>query len=284
MYRVLIIFFLFSQFCFSQLGKPENETLNNESSNYLSKDKTDEFTVYNFTGEIPKLNGETCKELTSYYIDNETKICFKEAYTSCSQASNTYVQFLNSIAVQIEPLKWKDYENNSLYTLQVVDKFCYVEHYYDNEDSSIKVDENYDTDRLLAITERFCEIYFPTHLSQLTEEGNAYEFEDARDYQIGDINLDGKPDVVVIYTVEGIGGNNWERHILLITTDGQKINGWKGDIVYGKFQSDSKFNEIKNGYAIFKRYKPEFGGKQTDWEKIGFGIRNDKLVTIEIPK
>ena len=283
MHRVLIISLLFTQFCFSQLGQSESETLKSETSNYLTKDKTDEFTVYNFAGIIPKLNGETCKELTSYYIDNETKICFKESYASCSQASNTYVKFFNSIAIQVEPLKWKDYGNNTIYTLNVVDEFSYVEHYYDIDNSSIEIDKSYDTDKLLSQAKKFFKVYIPLRLSELDEEGYATEYEEARDYHIGDINLDGIPDIVLIYTVEGIGrGNNWARHILILTNNGEKISGYQEDIVYGKFQSDSEFLGIKDGYAIFKRYEPEFGGTQTEWKKIGFGIRNEKLVEIEI--
>lgn len=143
--------------------------------------------------------------------------------------------------------------------------------------------KSYDSAKLLSQAKRFFKDYIPTRLSELDEEGYASEYEGAREYHIGDINLDGIPDVVILYTVEGIGRtNNWARHILILTNNGEEISGYYEDEIYGKFQSDSKFLGIKDGYVIFKRYKPEFGGRQTEWKKIGIGVRNEKLVEIEI--
>ena len=58
--------------------------------------------------------------------------------------------------------------------------------------------------------------------------------------------------------------------------NGEKIIGYQEVLVYGKFQSGSEFLGIRGGYALFKRYELEFGGTQTKWKKIGFGIRSKK--------
>lgn len=124
---------LTSQNCFAQLGKTKAEIFSNEENLYDSKDIQADFTVYSYSGNIPKLNGEQCFEFVSYYINNETDGCFQVTYVSCAAAANTYVKFFNDVAVKIEPNKWKDYGNDSVYTLIVKDGFAYVEHFYDYE-------------------------------------------------------------------------------------------------------------------------------------------------------
>ena len=132
--KILILFLvLISQASFAQLGKTKAEVFSNEGSNFTEKDNQDDFTVYIYSGEIPLLNGEQCYELTSYFMDNDYDICFKVTYTSCAAAANSYVKFLNQVAVKIEQNKWKDYSNDSIYTLLVKDQFAYVEHFYDYE-------------------------------------------------------------------------------------------------------------------------------------------------------
>ncbi len=129
-----LLLILTSHICLAQLGKTKTEISSNEDSNYTSKDIQSFFTVYNYSGKVPKLNGELCNEIVSYYMDNETDHCFKVTYTTCAAAANSYVKFLNNIAVEIKSNKWKDYENNSVYTLLVKDQFAYVEHYYESEE------------------------------------------------------------------------------------------------------------------------------------------------------
>ncbi|MBK5214604.1 MAG: hypothetical protein JJE55_13195 [Flavobacteriaceae bacterium] len=132
--RILILLIILtSQTCFSQLGKTKTEIFSNEGSNYADKDIQNDFTVYSYSGKVPKLNGELCNELVSYFMDNEYDICFKVTYASCAAAANTYVKFFNDVAVKIEANKWKDYSDDSIYTLMVEGQFAYVEHFYDYE-------------------------------------------------------------------------------------------------------------------------------------------------------
>jgi len=130
---LLLLLILTSQGCFAQLGKTKAEIFSNEGTNYANKDIQNDFSVYSYSGKVPKPNGEQCNELVSYFIDNETDICFKVTYASCAAAANSYVKFFNDIAVKIESHIWKDYGNDSIYTLMVEGQFAYVEHYYDSE-------------------------------------------------------------------------------------------------------------------------------------------------------
>lgn len=130
---LLLLLFLTSINCFAQLGKTKSDIFSNEGTNYANKDIQNGFTVYSYFGKVPKLNGEECNELVSYFIDNESEICFQVTYAACAAAANSYVKFFNDVAVKIEPNKWKDYANNSIYTLKVEGRFSYVEHFYDSE-------------------------------------------------------------------------------------------------------------------------------------------------------
>ena len=132
--RILLLFLILtSQLCLAQLGKTKTEILSTEGTNYAHRDIQTDFTVYSYSGKIPKLNGEQCNELVSYYINNETDTCFQVTYAACAAAANSYVKFFDDVAVKIEANKWKDYGNNSVYTLVVDGQFAYVEHYYGSE-------------------------------------------------------------------------------------------------------------------------------------------------------
>ena len=93
---------------------------------------------------------------------------------------------------------------------------------------------------------------------------------------IGDIDLDGEPDIIIIYSIEGndLGGNGWERNIFLLTTNNNEIiNDYNECFVYGKYGNrNSDFLEIKNGYAIFN-----ISGYD-DTHRLGIGIRKGQLV------
>lgn len=132
--RILILLLILaSQICSAQLGKTITEIFSNEGTNYVNKDIQSDFTVYTYSGKVPKLNGEQCNELVSYYINNKTHNCFQVTYGACAAAANFYVKFFNSVAVKIESNKWKNYGNNSVYTLVVKGQFVYVEHYRESE-------------------------------------------------------------------------------------------------------------------------------------------------------
>jgi len=291
MNKSIIFFLLISQICFSQLGKTRTELFENEPKNYDTKDVQNDFTVYGFMGNTPKLNGETCNELVSYYIDNETQICFKVSYASCSAAANTYAKFFNEVAVQTKMNEWKDYSNNSIYTLKVEGRFAYVEHYFDYENVSVSQNRKFDKFDFLKKAKVFFEEYIIARLQEVDEEGYAYEYDEAREFYTGDINLDGIPDVVVLYTIEGVGrGNNWYRHILLLPNINNEISDINHTMVYGTLSGQGKFIGIQNGYAVFEmlnyssdNIKDVLKEKNpSKYQRLGYGIRGNQMVIDEI--
>ena len=131
MKNLLFLSVLISQVAFSQLGTHKDLIFKQENQNYFEKVEFEGYTVYNFIGKIEKSIGGDCPEIVSYFIYDKTENCFQVNYNSCSEAVNTYVKFLNKIAVEIGHYKWKDYQNNSVYKLEVNGKFCSVHHYWE---------------------------------------------------------------------------------------------------------------------------------------------------------
>tara|TARA_R110000850_G_scaffold33379_4_gene90936 strand:+ start:140 stop:1012 length:873 start_codon:yes stop_codon:yes gene_type:complete len=287
------------QFCYSQLGLSKKDLFSKQSANYDKKEVFNDYTVYIYTGEISKLDNQLCNEVISYFIDNDSEICFKESYTSCAQAANSYVKVFDQIGVLVEKNKWKNHSDNSIYTLLVQDKISYVEHFFDISElteNQIEIVEepiklNTSKFELISLAKDFFKNYIPIRLKELDEEGYASEYTDAREFYVGDINLDKNPDVVVLYTVEGVGkGNNWARHILMLVSDGKDITHLNHTLVYGTFEGEGKFLGIKNGYAIFElityqsediREKLKEQGP-TKYQKVGYGLRDGLIVMDEI--
>ncbi|WP_417619844.1 hypothetical protein [Oceanihabitans sediminis] len=277
MKKLLILLFIsISQIAFCQLGKSKSELFEKESSDYYTKDVQENFTVYSYIGKTSKLNGDECNELVSYFINNETESCFQVTYASCAGAANNYVKFFNKVAVQTKPNEWKDYSNNSIYTLTVENNISYVEHYYDSQ--NIIQNNNVDNVTYLQKVKTAFTKYISVRLQKIDETGYAYEKEDEREFHIGDINLDGVPDVIVLYTIKDVGGTNSSyRNILLLPNTDNEISNLYHDMVYGTLSGDGNFIGIIDGYAVFDIIK--YPSKH---EKIGYGIRNKNMVKDKI--
>ncbi len=152
-------------------------------------------------------------------------------------------------------------------------------------------DDRYDNFEIIERTKTYFNKYIVVRLKEIDEDGNASEYEESRQYYVGDINLDGIPDAIVLYTVEGVGGgNNSYRHILLLVNDGKKFSALNHAMVSGTLEGESKFIGIQNGYAVFD--KMEFISydlierikerKPSVYKKIGYGIRGDDIVIEEL--
>lgn len=143
----------------------------------------------------------------------------------------------------------------------------------------------------LKKAKEFFEQYIVVRLQELDEDGQAYEHEKAREYYIGDINLDGIPDVVVLFTVEGVGGgNNWYRHILLLPNLTNEISDINHSLVYGTLRGSGEFVGIRNGYAVFDLLNYSSNnlkdildeGRPSKYQRLGYGIRGNEMVIDEI--
>lgn len=283
--KYLLLFLLFNfQIGICQLGKKESELHKYVTGKYDVKDVQKDFTVYGYFGKMPLLNGKSCDELVSFFIDNKTKICYQVNYASCSAAANSYVKFFNKVAVQIGQNEWKNYENNTIYKLKVDGKLCLVEHYFDYNEKKIEQKNSSDKSELIAKAKIFFEKFIAARLKEEDELGYANEYGEVREFFIGDINLDGVPDVVVLYTIEGVGGgNNWSRNILLLVFEENEVRSYGDDMVFSNFSDKRKFIGIRNGYAVFETISNNSSnsskGNDTNNElRIGYGIRGDKII------
>lgn len=147
-------------------------------------------------------------------------------------------------------------------------------------DSTDSWDKIYDTRKIKENAQIFFDKYIAIRLLELDEDGYATEYKDSRgDFEVGDINSDDIPDVIVTYTVEGIGGgNNWSRHIMLMTTNGEKIIGFNNDFLYDDMQKECVFLGIQNGYANFRVIDVSYSDEVEKPRIESYGIRNNELV------
>ncbi|MBC7929139.1 MAG: hypothetical protein H7Z38_01065 [Rubrivivax sp.] len=71
------------------------------------------------------------------------------------------------------------------------------------------------------------------HISREANRDNCDEYKEARKTLRGDVNGDGKADVVVLYTIEGCGGGlNWARVLAVFVRKGKSIQ-FAGRVVAG---------------------------------------------------
>lgn len=254
----------------------------------------DTFTLIN-NGQGTDVNGDIILSLNNnlltlrsntFNVTNAEKTGRNELYHDSKKGQMIASQYKTSY-YEIVLMQYVDYpDENYLKIVDLVDGEEYLVHLHNKNTSnrkneSITTNDNvYDTGKLKENAEAFFNRYIPIRLAELDEEGYATEYEEARgDFEVGDINLDNIPDVLVTYTVEGIGrGNNWSRHIMIMTTDGEKITGFNNDFLYGEMQKECVFLGIQNGFANF-RVVDETSGEEVEKSRIvSYGIRHNELV------
>jgi len=76
----------------------------------------------------------------------------------------------------------------------------------------------------LAYSQANPDAIIDSYISRQAEKQDCVEYQEARKILRGDINGDGKADVVVIYTLEGCGGGiNWARILAVFLRKGQNV-------------------------------------------------------------
>ena len=160
---------------------------------------------------------------------------------------------------------------------------------YNNDDDD--VDTDVDTLEIVKRAKKFFNQYINKRLAEIDPDGFASEYDESREYYVGDINLDNIPDAIVLYTIEGVGGgNNWERHIVMLINDGKEFDELNHTIVYGTLEGEGTFIGIENGYVLFDKLEYNSTntleklqeGTPTKYRRVGYGIRGNNIVIDEI--
>lgn len=224
----------------------------------------------------------------TFNVKNAIKTGRNELYNDTSKGKMIASQYKSSY-YEIVLMDYVDYpEEVYLKIVDLVDGDNYIVRLHNKRKVSNNIDKKrteseeriFDTRKIKENAKIFFDNYIPIRLSELDEDGYATEYIESRgDFEVGDINSDDIPDVIVTYTVEGIGrGNNWSRHIMLMTTDGDKIIGFNNDFLYGNMQKECVFLGIQNGYANFRVIDVTYGDEVEKPRIVSYGIRNNELV------
>jgi len=152
-------------------------------------------------------------------------------------------------------------------------------------------DNSYDKFEIIKRAKLLFNQYIKARIKEVDPDGFASEYEEARQYYVGDINLDKIPDAIVLYTIEGVGGgNNWYRHIVMFVNDGKEFSALNHTVVCGTLEGQAEFVGIQNGYVVFDKMEfisnnffEKLNEKQpTKYKKIGYGIRENNIVIDEL--
>jgi hypothetical protein len=137
--KFTLVFIFLSQNIFSQLGKDIDDIRDFEKRELISRKSDNNITRFNFKSATKTFSGKKCDEIIIYHINNNSALCEMISYVSCSASANSYAKDLNKIAVEIEPNKWKNYKDNSIYKLEIDGNIVIVEHFKKSERNSKKI-------------------------------------------------------------------------------------------------------------------------------------------------
>lgn len=119
-------------------------------------------------------------------------------------------------------------------------------------------------------------------IKKIDKKERPYEYEDARDFIIYDIDNDGVEDLLVFYTLEGFGGgNNWKHYLAIFKLSNNKSTFIDeivlfGD-VYGHKYNNGKLIKKESNKLYFDVYTSGFGGEKQGSEKIVVVFKNGEL-------
>jgi hypothetical protein len=83
------------------------------------------------------------------------------------------------------------------------------------------------------------------YISRQAKSGRCDEFPDARKTLRGDVNGDGRADVIVLYTLEGCdGANNWAQNLAVFLRKGRSIQYAVHAVVGGKLNRSVELMSI----------------------------------------
>lgn len=90
-------------------------------------------------------------------------------------------------------------------------------------------------------------------IARQAAEESADEYKEARKVATGDLNRDGVPDLVVLYTIEGQNGtNNYTQYLAAFVRMKGKLVHVTHTSVGGKLNRDVELQSIRNNVVLFK--------------------------------
>jgi len=133
---ITITLILFSLIKLSaQVGSTKEEIIEEYGTKYITE-KTDDNTPYIFYVDEfkTKVSGKYMRYTYFYFTETKNKElkCFLRKIIEPFTELNAFVEnFNNKAYVKISELKWKNYENNLIYNLEVDDVYCTLRVYID---------------------------------------------------------------------------------------------------------------------------------------------------------
>ena len=123
-----------TQQSFGQIGKSRNDIIKELEYDY-EPGTTDDGMKYISYGEefTTEKSGTYTRYKFIYFFTNDdgTETCHFWMILEPSSEINSWVSYFNKELVKIEYMKWKDYETNILYTLDIEDGVCITTAKYD---------------------------------------------------------------------------------------------------------------------------------------------------------
>jgi len=119
----------------AQVGSTKAEIIKKYGANFEegNTDGDTPYIVYKEEFET-EASGKYTRKSAFFFTENKSKelICFTRKTIEPSSEINNFVKYYNSLGfVKINELKWKDYENNMVYELEVDDGYCILTAYMD---------------------------------------------------------------------------------------------------------------------------------------------------------
>lgn len=122
-------------------------------------------------------------------------------------------------------------------------------------------------------------------ISSQAKAAGSEEYAEARKILRGDVNSDGKPDIVVLYTLEGSGGgNSYHQYLAVFLGSGRSYRQLAHILVGGKLQRDVELASIAGATINLntKEYKKDDPACcPSRAAKARFVLRSNKLVEIK---
>lgn len=120
----------------AQIGQNRQAIIAEYGDQYESGETDDGTPYISYEKSFTTEQSGTYTQIKALYFleaDDGSNICYKWILIEPSSETNAWVKYLNKEMVKIGYLKWKDYETNINYQLNVEDDYCLLKVAYDFE-------------------------------------------------------------------------------------------------------------------------------------------------------